>query len=122
MKRSGRIAIAALALCAASLVAAQPEGAEARRVERLIDAVATQPQLKFVRNGSAYAPADAARFLREKLRARGGDVRTAEDFIERIASRSSTSGRAYLVRQADGRELQAADFLRAELARIDAGR
>lgn len=122
MKGFVRTALASLALAWASLAVAQPEGAEARRVERLIDAVAARPQLQFVRNGSAHAAPDAARFLREKLRARGDAVHTAEDFIERIASRSSTSGRAYLVRHPDGREQPAADFLRAELARLDAAR
>ncbi|WP_119156340.1 DUF5329 family protein [Caldimonas tepidiphila] len=117
-----RAILAASLLIAASLASAHPEGAEARRVERLIDAVAAQRELRFVRNGRAYEPAEAARFLREKLRARGEAVRSAEDFIEQVASRSSTSGRNYTVRHADGRETPAAEFLRAELARIDAAR
>ena len=122
MKRLRSITMAGAMLLAASLAAAQPVGAEAQRVERLIGAVAAQQQMQFVRNGRSYTPAEAARFLREKLRARGEEVRTAEDFIERIASRSSTSGRGYSVRHADGREVPAAEFLRTELARLDAAR
>ena len=52
----------------------------------------------------------------------GNRVKTVHDFIDQIASKSSTSGQIYKVRLADGREVPSADFLRAELARLEAGR
>ena len=81
-----------------------------------------QQQAKFIRNGSAYSSREAAQFLRAKYAKMGEHVTTAAQFIDQIASRSSTSGEVYLVRFADGRTTPAAQVLRDELARIDAER
>ena len=103
---------------------ARPAGAEisaveAARIERLIQFVASQAQVKFIRNGSAYSAQDAAQFLRAKYADRGGNVTTAAQFIDQIASRSSTTGQAYLMRFPDGRIVPSAQVLAEELARID---
>jgi hypothetical protein len=37
------------------------------------------------------------------------------DFIDKIASVSSTTGKPYLIRFGDGREMKGADYLKAEL-------
>jgi Family of unknown function (DUF5329) len=96
---------------------AEPAPAEMQRIESLLTMVAKTKDARFVRNGSDYSGGDAADFLRGKLRAMGKDVDTAEVFIDRIATKSSTTGRPYRVRFVDGREVNCADFLRAELAR-----
>lgn len=90
---------------------------EMARIEHLCDAVARSKGMQFVRNGKAYSPDDAATFLREKLKAMGDGVTTAEEFIDKVATKSSMSGKPYTVRFVDGREVPSADFLRAELAR-----
>jgi len=101
---------------------ATPSAAEQARIDRLIDAVAQNKHCRFIRNGTDYSPANAAEFLRQKLRFRGGRVKTVHDFIDQIATKSSTTGEIYKVRLADGREVSSADFLRAELTRIEAAR
>jgi Family of unknown function (DUF5329) len=116
MKR--RFALLAFVLPLAA--AAAPNAAEQARIDRLIDAIAQLKGAQFIRNGQTHTSADAAKFLREKLKSRGADVTTAEQFVERVASVSSTSGKAYLIRFADGREVSSAEFLRAELARAAA--
>lgn len=73
-----------------------------------------------MRNGRSYPASSAARFLREKWHSRRSEVRSAEDFIARIASFSSTTGKPYLVRFADGRQIPAAKYLRGELAKLRA--
>lgn len=99
---------------------AAPPAHELSRIERLIRFVETQKDLKFVRNGSEYTCAEAAKFLRGKLESMGGDVNTAREFIERIASKSSMSGEPYHVKLADGRLMLASQFLGDELKRIEA--
>jgi hypothetical protein len=99
---------------------AAPPAHELNRIERLIRFVESQKDMKFIRNGSEYTCAEAAKFLRGKLESMGGDVSTAREFIERIASKSSMSGEPYHVKLADGRLLPAAQFLGDELKRIDA--
>jgi len=46
-------------------------------------------------------------------------VSTAREFIERIASKSSMSGRPYHVKFADGKTMLASQFLSEELKRIE---
>ena len=101
-------------------VHAAPPPHEQSRIERLIRFIEMQKDMKFVRNGSEYSCAEAAKFLRGKLESMGGDVTTAREFIERIASKSSMSGQPYHVKFADGKLVLAAQFLSEELKRIEA--
>lgn len=117
MKRRAVLA-AALALLAAPARAAGPSAPELERIERLLSAIGERRDLRFVRNGADYPASDAARFLREKFKARSDGVTSAESFVEHIATRSSTTGRPYLIRWPDGREQAAAEFLLAELKRV----
>jgi hypothetical protein len=100
---------------------AAPGPAEEQTIEALIASVARLGDATFLRNGKSYSAADAARFLRGKWRSRRSEVGSAEDFIERVASFSSTTSKPYLIRFADGRELSSAEYLRAELAKLRAG-
>jgi len=77
---------------------AQPAAGAEREIAALIDGLA-QSSCRFSRNGSWYDGARAAEHLRRKydyLRKREL-ADTSEQFIERAASRSSVSGRAYRV-------------------------
>lgn len=109
-----------LALCASA--GAAPSEAEQARIDRLIEAVGQNRQARFIRNGTEYEAADAAAFLHRKLDAFGSRVKTVHDFIEQIASKSTTTGEIYKVRLSDGHVVTSADFLRGELARIEAKR
>jgi Family of unknown function (DUF5329) len=108
-------------LLATPIVWAAPSAAEHERIEALLQAVALRTDIQFVREGTAYTSAEAGRFLRAKLAAQGAGVTSAEMFIAQVASRSSRSGRPYTVSLPAGRQQSAEDFLRGELARIDAG-
>lgn len=108
-----------LGALAAAGAGAAPGAAEQARIERLIVYVESQSGMRFVRNGSSYSPRDAAKFLRGKYAKMGEHVSTAQQFIDQIASKSSTSGEVYLIRYADGRQVPAAHFLGEELKRMD---
>lgn len=90
--------------------------AEKQKIEKLIGAVENLAGAVFVRNGKEYPPSTAAKFLRGKWRKHAEQIGTAEDFIRIAASKSSTTGRAYLVRFTDGREVTTEAFLRGQLA------
>jgi Family of unknown function (DUF5329) len=98
---------------------ADPTEHERARIERLLDAVAQRQDIKFIRNGKDYSAAQGADFLRGKFNWNAEKVRTVQDFIEQIGTRSNLSGDPYKVRLADGRVLACADFLRQELRRIE---
>ncbi len=103
---------------AISAVAA-PTAHERSRIDGLIHYIAAQKDMKFIRNGTEYSCAEAAKFLRRKLEAMGGEVTTAREFIDRIGTKSSTSGALYQVKFADGRLMTSAQFLGDELRRME---
>lgn len=97
-----------------------PPLSEQAKIAALLEAV-TKARFRFVRNGIAYSPAQARRHMELKLSRSGGRVRTADQFIRYIASRSSITGRPYLVRFPDGREQPAEVWLRQQLREIERG-
>jgi hypothetical protein len=74
---------------------------------------------EFYRNGSWYDSNKAQAHLRYKyeMLAASGQINTAEDFIEKAATKSSLSGRPYQVRCGGGEVVTSNQWLRDELAR-----
>jgi hypothetical protein len=108
-----------LAIAFASFARAETlPASERQKIEALIEAVESLPEARFVRNGSAYSADSAAYFLRRKWQANASEVRTALDFIKNVASFSGTSGKPYLIRFKDGKELTSRDFLLGELGKM----
>ncbi|HMO46605.1 MAG TPA: DUF5329 family protein [Rubrivivax sp.] len=108
-------------LLAAGLAAARanPSAGERARIEGLIAAVGRRDDIRFLRNGKEYSCVQAAEFLRGKFLWQIEKIATVQDFIERVGTRSTTSGDVYKVRMADGRIVTSADFLKQELRRLD---
>src|ERR671924_1222114 len=94
--------------------------AERQKIESLIKQVGELKDAKFIRNGATHDVSTAVRFLRGKWEANDGEVKTARDFIDKVASASGTSGKPYLIRFKDGREITSRDFLLAELKKLKA--
>lgn len=92
---------------------------EKQKIETLIKHVGYLKDAKFVRNGSTYEPVIAVRFLRGKWDANKAEVKSARDFIDKAATKSDTSGKPYLMRFNDGKEIPSRDFLLAELKKIE---
>lgn len=107
-------------LAAPSFVHAQSlPAAEKQKIEALIDQVGALKEAKFVRNGWTYEPSTAVRFLRGKWDSNSSDVKSARDFIDKVASVSGTSGKPYLIRFKDGKEIKCSEFLLVELKKIE---
>jgi hypothetical protein len=98
--------------------ASAPAG-ESQKIELLIHDVRDLKDVTFIRNGSAYNSKSAAIFLRRKWQANQSDVRTAHDFIDKVASFSGTSGKPYLIRFKDGKEIHSREFLLARLKTLE---
>ena len=112
------VALATTSAIAATATTRTPAG----EIEALIQRVAAARGVIFIRNGSEYTAAEAAKHLRRKLDASKGRIRTPEAFIDKLGSRSSMSGKPYRVRLPDGRVLDSATWLNGLLADIRAGR
>jgi hypothetical protein len=112
--------VLALGLAIPSFVHAQPlPTAERQKIEALIKYVGGLKDAHFIRNGSSYEVSTAVRFLRGKWEANDGQIKTARDFIDKVASLSGTSGKPYLIRLKDGKEIPSREFLAAELLKIE---
>lgn len=118
LHRAGWVGLLAALLFAAAGSAGELPAAEERQIEALIARVAGMTDAAFIRNDRSYDAATAAEFLRRKWRRHAAEVRSAEDFIDRVATGSSTTGLPYRIRLGDGRELPCATVLREELLRL----
>ncbi len=91
---------------------------EKQKIETLIQQVAALKDARFFRNGSSYSANTAVAFLQLKWEANAANVKTAYDFIDKIASISGI-GKPYLIRFKDGSSILGRDFLLAELKKLD---
>jgi hypothetical protein len=88
---------------------------EKKKIEFLLSQIENQKGAKFWRNGSSYSPKQAVDHLRMKWEKAGKSIKTARDFIEKIASKSSMSGKAYEIEFEDGKKVQTSSFLNKRL-------
>lgn len=88
---------------------------ETQKIETLIKAVEQLKEAKFYRNGELHDAAAAAKHLRMKWEKAGSRIKTAIDFIEKIASKSSMSGEPYKIVYANGKSVLARDFFYEKL-------
>jgi len=91
------------------------------RTKAEIDELITYVQMsgvRFIRNGSEYSGAQGAEHLRDKLARAGDRVKTTDDFINGIATKSYLSGKPYLVKFPDGHTQPTGEWLRAHLAEM----
>jgi len=93
--------------------------AERQKIEALIKYVGGLRDAQFIRNDSSYSVSTAVRFLRGKWETNDAVVKTARDFIDKVASVSGTSGKPYVIRLKDGKEIPSREFLLAELKKIE---
>ncbi len=90
------------------------QNTEKGKIEYLIKQVEGLKKAKFVRNDQEYDAPSAATFLKRKW-ANDKSIKTVEDFLTKIATSSSTSGKPYLIRFQDGKETKSIEWFQAEL-------
>jgi len=109
------VSIFTLLVTASIALALEPQAKA--EIDGLIAFVRTS-DVRFIRNGSEYSAAKGADHLRDKLGKAGDRVKTAEDFITGIASKSYLSGKLYMVKFPDGRTRPTGEWLKARLAEM----
>jgi len=105
----------------ASAPASQPVRrlSEVEKIEALIRVVEGLKSTVFIRNGTEHNCKAAAKHMRDKWNWKRDEIKTARDFIRVAGTGSSMSGRPYMIRLADGKQVRSADFLMRELRRIE---
>ena len=90
------------------------------RIDAMIKALEQLKDAIFIRNDKEYDAKAAADHLRMKWQYAGRRITTARHFITLIGTKSSVSGKPYLIRFEDGREMTSEAFLTAELEKLEA--
>ena len=103
--------------CATSLLAR--EQPQQHRIDFLLRAIGSMQGGAFIRNGSEYDGKAAEAHLRQKLDYGGERLKTAEQFVQYCATKSSMSGKTYQIRLPDGRTVDSGPWLLAQLAEFD---
>jgi len=93
--------------------------AEKRKIEVLISGVEQMTDAVFIRNGRNYNAPVAAEFLRRKWKSRRSEIHSAADFIDKVASCSSTTGKPYSIHWRDGTERLCTEYFRAQLSLLE---
>ena len=115
----GRVTILGVLLLGLMLPASAAPSEKAKaEIAGLMDALSSSG-CRFQRNGSWHDAAEARAHLQRKYDylLKKDKVDSAEQFIDRAASRSSLSGRAYRV-ECDGKEQDAASWFNGKLKRL----
>lgn len=113
--------VALLAFAAApSLTSGEITAPEKAKIEALLAHVGKLEGATFIRNGKEYDPKTAAKFLRGKWEANEKEILTTNDFIAKAATKSSTSGKPYMIRPKGAPETPCADYLTAQLKLLEA--
>ncbi|HTH55385.1 MAG TPA: DUF5329 family protein [Cyclobacteriaceae bacterium] len=91
---------------------------EKKKIDFLLHQIEQLKAAKFWRNGISYSPVEAVDYLRMKMNwnDRARPIKSAKDFIERIASKSTISGKPYFIQMADGKRIETKVFLEQKLS------
>jgi len=106
--------------CLPALAAEGATSAEAE-IQQLIERVETSG-CRFHRNGKDYSAQKGAEHLRLKLKRGRKYADSAENFIDRLGSRSSWSGKPYWIESPDGEKQLLGDWLHEQLKLLRAQR
>ncbi|AXR67970.1 YfeK family protein [Leptospira mayottensis] len=75
-------------------------------------------ECKFIRNGVEHGPKEARAHMEKKLKMVEGRIQTIPEFIDYIGSKSSVSGKPYLVKFADGKTKESGVWLKEKWEEI----
>jgi len=92
---------------------------EDQKIRQLIKYISGLDGAVFIRNGDEHAAQEAAEHLEMKWQKAGRRVKTAEDFIEKVASKSFLSGKPYHIKLKSGKQYTSEELLRQELRKIE---
>ena len=102
--------------CAFTMQSAQAAMTEQQKIDALL-ADLDSPDVTFIRNGTAMSGKDAKAHLLDKQKEL--KVTTAQDFIAKVATQSRESGKPYMIKAKDGKEVASAEWFETKLKALD---
>ncbi|BBU82113.1 hypothetical protein EIMP300_35130 [Escherichia coli] len=103
----------------ADIVAVQSQVVYGKCINAMLEGLAQKKDLIFVRNGDEHTCDEAVSHLRLKLGNTRNRIDTAEQFIDKVASSSSITGKPYIVKMPGKSDENAQPFLHALIAQTD---
>lgn len=100
-------------------VSAQQPLTESQKIDHLITFIRNLKGATFIRNGGEHTAPEAADHLQMKREKAGFRVKTAQEFIDKIATKSSMSGELYMIRFANGKMFPCQMVLTNELNKLE---
>jgi len=88
-----------------------------QQIQSLIAVVRTS-SLTFIREGTRHTPAEAAAHLESKYASGRDDIHTVDEFIDKVASKSSLSGEPYSIELPGGRVVDSGQWFREQYAKL----
>ena len=104
----------AIVLLVSSIANADVPPETQHEVQHLMNFVSNSP-CQIVRNGSAHDGPEAIKHIQKKYKYFKDDIRTTEQFIEYSATKSTMSGKYYLVNCRNQSQVKTRDWLLQEL-------
>lgn len=86
---------------------------ERKKIETLLLMI-EKSDVKFIRNGEIHSPKQAASHLRSKYERVKDEIRSYDEFISEVASKSTVSDEAYVIQLKTGEKMKAADWYRTQ--------
>jgi hypothetical protein len=96
--------------------------AEKAKIESLLAHVGGLQDAKFIRNGKDYDAKTAVKFLRGKWEANEKKIHSASGFIAVAATKSSTTGKPYMIRLKGQAPVPCGEYLAAKLKAFEAAK
>jgi hypothetical protein len=78
-----------------------------------------EAKLKFIRNGEEFTGKEAREHMQKKLDYAGSKIKTVNDFIDQIATKSYLTGNLYYVKFPNGTKIESAKWLRETLKKLN---
>ena len=78
-----------------------------------------EANLRFIRNGEEFSGKEARAHMQKKLDYAGSKIKTVNDFIDQIATKSYLTGNTYYVKLPNGTEIESAKWLRETLKKLN---
>ncbi len=92
---------------------------ETEKIETLIVSLKQLVGATFIRNGQEHTLDDAITHMREKWERKKSEIKTADDFIRIAGSKSSNSGKPYVLKMPDGTEVETEEWFRRQLEAME---
>lgn len=92
---------------------------EEQKIDYLINCVEQLKDAVFIRNGISYDASQAASHLRMKRAKAGKLLKTVDQFIDKVASESSMTGKPYKIKFANSQEIEAREFYKQCLKKLE---